>query len=159
MTQIVKARIENGVVVEAYLLLPEKVPLHMDNWVTAPVEVGDGWQYDGTTFTPPTAEYMWNKLLPFRQNMRLTFAQLLIGVVDTGWMSQTDAEMWADGTLPTPVTDIIATLPAQDQFAATMKAKRPTNITRVEPLVLAFGTAVGATEQEMDDFFVTYSQV
>ena len=49
---IVKARVENGVVVEAFLVW--EVPLHLVNWLTAPTEVGPNWLYDGETFTPPT---------------------------------------------------------------------------------------------------------
>jgi len=49
---IVKAKIENGIVVEAFLLW--EIPPHLENWITAPAEVGPGWIYDGTTFFPPT---------------------------------------------------------------------------------------------------------
>jgi len=48
---IVKAKVEDGVVVDAYLLWD--IPPHMEDWVTAPPEVGPGWTYDGTTFAPP----------------------------------------------------------------------------------------------------------
>jgi len=49
---IVKAKIENGIVVEAFLLW--EIPPHLENWVTAPLEVGPDWTYDGTTFSPPS---------------------------------------------------------------------------------------------------------
>ena len=48
---IVKAQVENGVVVEAFLVWD--VPPHLADWLTAPIEVGVGWLYDGETFTPP----------------------------------------------------------------------------------------------------------
>lgn len=48
---VVKARIEDGVVVEAFLVW--EVPEHLDSWISAPVEVGPGWVYDGVTFSPP----------------------------------------------------------------------------------------------------------
>ena len=58
MEQIVKARVEGGVVVEAYLI--NNIPFPNDvyrpdlaDWLTAPLEVGIGWLYDGETFTPP----------------------------------------------------------------------------------------------------------
>jgi hypothetical protein len=51
---VVKARIEDGAVVEAYLVW--EVPEHLSSWVTAPIEVGPGWLYDGQTFSPPPAE-------------------------------------------------------------------------------------------------------
>lgn len=49
---IVKAKVENGIVVEAFLLW--EIPSHLHAWLTAPPEVGPGWTYDGTTFAPPT---------------------------------------------------------------------------------------------------------
>lgn len=55
---IVKAKVDGGVVVEAYLI--EDIPFpndvykpEMADWITAPVEVGVGWLYDGENFTPP----------------------------------------------------------------------------------------------------------
>lgn len=51
---VVKVRIEDGVVVEAYLVWD--IPDHLASWVTAPVEVGPGWRYDGAVFTPPPAQ-------------------------------------------------------------------------------------------------------
>lgn len=157
MEQIVKARVENGVVVEAYLLLPEKVPPHMEAWVTAPIEVGDGWQFDGKTFTPPTEEYMWQKLLPVRQTMKLSFAQLLIGLVTEKWITEAEGDAWADGTLPAAVSGLISTLPSEMQFAARTRAKRPSDIIRTDPLVLALGAAQGKTADDLDAFFQTYA--
>jgi hypothetical protein len=51
---VVKARVENGVVVEAFLVWD--VPTHLSDWITAPVEVGPDWLYDGETFSPPPEE-------------------------------------------------------------------------------------------------------
>lgn len=59
--QIVKAKVEDGVVTEAYLI--EDIPFpnaiyraELANWITVPVEFGPGvgWLYDGEKFTPPT---------------------------------------------------------------------------------------------------------
>lgn len=50
---IVKARVESGVVVEAYLVW--EITPNLEAWITAPTEVGPGWLYDGSTFTPPPA--------------------------------------------------------------------------------------------------------
>lgn len=49
---IVKARMEDGVVAEAYLVW--SIPDHMKDWITAPVEVGPNWTYDGEVFYPPS---------------------------------------------------------------------------------------------------------
>jgi hypothetical protein len=48
---IVKARVEDGIVVEAFLVWD--IPERLKDWLTAPIEVGPGWTYDGTTFNPP----------------------------------------------------------------------------------------------------------
>jgi hypothetical protein len=48
---VVKARVESGVVVEAFLVWD--VPAHLADWITAPTEVGPGWLYDGNSFTLP----------------------------------------------------------------------------------------------------------
>jgi len=58
MEQIVKARVEDGVVVEAFLISDIPFPndtyrADLADWLTAPTEVGPGWLYDGETFTPP----------------------------------------------------------------------------------------------------------
>ncbi len=156
---IVKAKIENGIVTQAFLLDENKVPDHLADWVTAPVEVGDGWQYDGTTFTPPTEEYMWNKLLPVRQGMTLSFAQLLIGLASEGWITEQEGDAWADGILPDKVNQMISSLPQEQQFAARMRAKRPSEIVRTDPLVVMLGYAGKKTMDEMDQFFVKYSRI
>ncbi len=57
--EIVKARVENGVVVEAFLISDIPFPndtylADLADWLTAPTEVGVGWLYNGETFTPPT---------------------------------------------------------------------------------------------------------
>jgi hypothetical protein len=59
MMEIVKARVENGVVVEAFLINDIPFPNNiyradLADWLTAPTEVGVGWLYNGETFTPPT---------------------------------------------------------------------------------------------------------
>lgn len=48
---IVKAWVEDGVVTEAYLVW--EITPNLEDWITAPVEVGPGWLYDGQTFSPP----------------------------------------------------------------------------------------------------------
>jgi hypothetical protein len=58
MDQIVKARVEDGVVVEAFLINDIPFPNNvyradLADWLTASTEVGVGWLYNGETFTPP----------------------------------------------------------------------------------------------------------
>jgi hypothetical protein len=59
MDEIVKARVEDGVVVEAFLI--SNIPFPNDtyradlaDWLTAPTEVGIGWLYNGEIFKHPT---------------------------------------------------------------------------------------------------------
>jgi hypothetical protein len=59
MDEIVKARVEDGVVVEAFLISNIPFPndtyrADLEYWLTAPTEVGIGWLYNGEIFTPPT---------------------------------------------------------------------------------------------------------
>ena len=91
--------------------------------------------------------------------MQLTFAQLLIGLVTEGWITRTEGEAWLNGTLPLPVTVVIATLPANQQFAATARAKRPSVIMRLDGLVTVLAATQGRTDAQMDAFFTTYAAI
>lgn len=94
-----------------------------------------------------------------RAAMEITFAQLLIGLVTEGWITEAEGEAWLVGTLPAQVTALISTLPAEQQFAAKARAIRPSVILRLDPLVLALGAAQGKTPEELDQFFRTYAGV
>jgi hypothetical protein len=89
----------------------------------------------------------------------LSFAQLLIGLVTEGWITEAEGEGWLVGTLPDPVLLVISMLPTNQQFAAKARAIRPSEIIRDDPLVAALATAEGKTSAEIDDFFLTYSGV
>ena len=89
----------------------------------------------------------------------LSFAQLLIGLVTEEWITEAEGEGWLVGTLPAPVLGVIATLPANQRFAAKARASRPSNVERADPLVGALASAEGKTPEELDEFFLTYSQV
>lgn len=49
---IVKALVENGVVTQAYLIW--EITPNLEDWITAPIEVGPNWTYDGEVFYPPS---------------------------------------------------------------------------------------------------------
>lgn len=87
----------------------------------------------------------------------LSFAQLLIGLVTEGWITEAEGEGWLVGTLPAPVLAVIATLPTNQQFAAKARASRPSDVERADPLVAALATAEGKTSAEIDAFFTTYA--
>lgn len=91
--------------------------------------------------------------------LRLSFAQLLIGLVSEGWITEAEGEAWIAGTLPAAVLAVISMLPKEQQFAAKAKALRPAEVLRTNPLVVALGQAEGKTPEEIDAFFVTYGTV
>lgn len=121
------------------------------DWVLAPDYVGIGWRYDGSIFSPlPPPAYP-----PVPAS--ISFAQLLIGLVTEGWISEAEGEAWLVGTLPTPVLALISTLPTEQQFAAKARAIRPSEVMRTDALVVSLGAAQGKTPEELDQFFGTYS--
>lgn len=91
--------------------------------------------------------------------VKMTFAQLLIGLVAEGWITEEEGDGWLAGTLPGPVLGLISTLPAQMRFAAKARAIRPSEVLRRDPLVEMLGVAQGKTTEQLDTFFATYSQV
>ncbi len=89
----------------------------------------------------------------------ITFAQLIIGLVAEGWITQTEGEGWLVGTLPAPVEAVINSLPLSHQFIARARATRPSEVLRSDPLVSSLATAQGKTTEEIDDFFRMYSLI
>lgn len=94
-----------------------------------------------------------------RQSMRLSFAQLLIGLVSEAWITEAEGEAWLAGTLPFNVLMVIDGLPVDQRFPAKARALRPSEVLRVDPLVSAMGMAAGKTDAEIDAFFVKYAAV
>lgn len=94
-----------------------------------------------------------------RSSMKLSFAQLLIGLVTEQWITEAEGEGWLAGTLPNAVLLVIDSLPAEQRFAAKARALRPSEVLRNDPLVASMGTAAGKTAAEIDAFFTTYAQV
>ena len=87
---------------------------------------------------------------------QITFAQLLIGLVTEGWITEAEGDAWLTGTPPAPVNALIAQLPAGQRFAAKARALRPSIVLRNDPLVTALGTMQGKTPEQLDAFFNTY---
>lgn len=92
-----------------------------------------------------------------RASMRLSFAQLLIGLVSEGWVTEEDGRGWLQGVLPPTVTATINLLQPEHRFAATAKATTPSVVLRLDPLVGMMATAQGRSEAEVDTFFLAYS--
>jgi hypothetical protein len=89
----------------------------------------------------------------------LSFPQLLIGLVAEQWITEVDGDAWLAGTLPSAVLGVISSLPTQMQFPAKARALRPSVVIRADPLVAALAAYEGKTPEELDEFFLTYSQV
>jgi hypothetical protein len=95
--------------------------------------------------------------LPVPQEV--TFAQLLIGLVTEGWITEAQGDDWLAGKLPLPVVALIGALPEDRRFAAKARAARPSVVLRADPLVNALAAARGLTAEQLDAFFATYSRV
>lgn len=108
---------------------------------------------------PPPEPSPEDLLAAERAGMRLTFSQLLIGLVAEGWISEAEGEAWLAGELPASVITLIATLPTAERFAAKARALRPSEILRTDRLVSALASAEGKTEAELDAFFRAYAAV
>lgn len=144
-----KAQVIDGVVVNVIEVDPDNVPDWCADWPDAEDAAGPGDTFDGEAFSPSA------EIVP-RDHMALSFAQLLIGLVKEGWITEAEGDAWLTGTLPAPVVFLIATLPLEEQFTARAKALRPSVVLRQDPLVVALGTAQGKTDAELDTFFNTY---
>ncbi len=94
-----------------------------------------------------------------RSTMSLSFAQLLIGLVAEGWITEEEGDSWLMGSPPVGVLALISTLPQEHRFAAKARAVRPSAVLRSDPLVQALGAAQGKTPEELDVFFTVYSGV
>lgn len=94
-----------------------------------------------------------------RQFMSMSFAQLLIGLVAEAWITEAEGEAWLAGTLPFAVLTVIDSLPADQRFPAKARALRPSEVVRMDPLVIGMGMAAGKTDAEIDAFFAAYGAV
>ncbi len=111
---------------------------------------------------PPSGYAYWRDgswyLHPEPVPESITFAQLLIGLVAEKWISEAEGTAWLRGTLPSGVTDLIATLPAEQRFAATARAIAPSVVMRADPLVNMLASAIGKADH-LDNFFRTYAVI
>lgn len=103
---------------------------------------------------PPSAEDL---LQAEREGMVLSFAQMVIGLVTEGWITEADGEGWLGGALPPTVLATISLLPADQRFAAKAKATRPSFVARLDPLVEMMALAQGRSPAEIDDLFRAYA--
>lgn len=133
---------------------PEQIAAYPPGTVEIPVQPSPDHEWDGAAwqYVPPDPNVA-------RALMTLTFAQLLIGLVAEGWISEQEGEAWLAGTLPAAVLAVIGTLPQGQRFAAKARAARPSVIERLDPLVVALAAAQGKSDAQLDAFFAAYAAV
>lgn len=89
---------------------------------------------------------------------QMTFAQLLIGLVAEGWITEAEGEAWLEGRIPAAAEALIATLPEDHRFAARARASRPSTVLRTDPLVIALASSQGRAD-DLGRFFTTYAVI
>lgn len=110
-------------------------------------------------YAPPTEQEKASAKEAARATMSITFAQLLIGLVSEGWITEAEGEAWLEGRLPAQVLALIATLPPQQRFVAKARASRPSEVLRSDPLVGLLAAVQGKTDDDIDAFFSKYGSV
>lgn len=90
----------------------------------------------------------------------LTFAQLLFGLVTEGFITQQEGNDWLIARiLPANVEAAISQLPGPQQLLMRARALQPTEVLFSDPMVQSMGAAQGKTQEQMAQFFRTYSVV
>lgn len=147
-----KAQIENGVVVNMALVDPDNVPDWCKDWPDAPDDADIGQAFaDGKFFALPAP------LEPVPD--RISFAQMVFGLVKEGWITEADGDGWLQSVLPPVVVATIGLLPEDQRFLARAKAMRPTYIDRDDKLVAMMALVQKRSNDDLDAFFSTYSKV
>jgi hypothetical protein len=122
--------------------------------------VNGAWTIEDIPVVPPIPEPTPEEILAReRSSMSLTFAQMIIGLVTSDWLTEEEGEQWLDGVLPLNVMTLINSLPEEQKFIAKVRAKRPSIILRNDPLVIALAASNDKTQEELDIFFRTFSEV
>jgi hypothetical protein len=122
-----------------------------------------GWtngEYELVEKAPPPFPTPEQELTTERAGMSLTFAQMLIGLVREGWITEQQGEAWlVDRQLPATFAALISTMPSGQRFEAKARAIQPSVILRNDPIVSALAALEGKTQEQLDGFFRTYAQV
>lgn len=90
----------------------------------------------------------------------ITFRQLVIGAVRSGWITGDEADAWVSRTaLPAVVTNVLSTLPLAERIEARVTLLSMTHAYRDDTLMTAVAGAVGASDTDLDRFFRVSSQI
>lgn len=108
--------------------------------VECPPDVGIGWSYDSSTFTPPPPPAPEPEPEPIPNS--ISIRQLRIGLVLADWITQEQAVEWRKGnSLPQPIQDVISQMPKEQQFIAEETAFSMYEAQRNNSLLLAAAQA------------------
>lgn len=155
-----KADIQSGIVKNIIFVDPENIPDFCKDWPDATEDCKIGGSFVNGQFFPPEAKPETQEQLEARrQRMKLTFSQLMIGLVSEQFISEAEGEAWLQGILPQSINDMITMLPADQRFATKAKASRLIEALRSDPIVWALADSKGVMPEELDQFFIKYSAV
>lgn len=115
------------------------------------------WEKGARVIREVADEDMAYAPLPVPQEV--SFAQLLIGLVAEGWITEAEGDAWTNRQLPAAVNALIAKLPRAQRFAARTRAKLPSVVRRDDVIVNALAVQQGKTPEQLDDFFRKYASV
>lgn len=117
----------------------------------------DGMWHETWLVTAAATEVVEARKLEIRQTLKLSFAQLVTGLVGEGWITEAEGDAWLQNVLPATVLALIGTLPAEQRFAARARASRPSEVDRMNFLVEGLAVMQGKTPDELDQFFITWA--
>ncbi len=90
----------------------------------------------------------------------LSFAQMLIGLDQRGWVPRADLVAWRDNAvLPPLVVSVILSLPVAARFTAETRALRPSVVKADNPILKLIAASAGKTDADLSAFFIEFSQV
>lgn len=127
------AIIENGIV--GNIVIADAEFAQEQGWLAAPDDVEIGWTYDGNDFAAPVVS---------PEEIRAAIRPVT--------MRQARLALLAAGVLG-DVAPALAALPSPHRDAAEIEWEYASEVRRDAPLIAAIGSALGLTEDQIDDLF------
>lgn len=127
------AIIENGIV--GNIVIADAEFAQEQGWLAAPDDVEIGWTYDGNDFAAPVVS---------PEEIRAAIRPIT--------MRQARLALLAAGVLG-DVAPALAALPSPHRDAAEIEWEYASEVRRDAPLIAAIGSALGLTEDQIDDLF------
>lgn len=127
------AIIENGIV--GNIVIADAEFAQEQGWLAAPDDVEIGWTYDGNDFAAPVVS---------PEEIRAAIRPVT--------MRQARLALLAAGVLG-DVAPALAALPSPHRDAAEIEWEYASEVRRDAPLIAALGSALGLTEDQIDDLF------